>query len=297
MADTQTTDTTVDVNSGAEVLGMAPSGGADDSGAFFEALDKEVNSMVYEEPSQITSEESLDNNRDESPVDGKAVEQEEPDNKGSGDVQQRYAASSREAKRLSGRLKELEPYVPILDAMKEDPNLIQHVRGYFEGGGNAPKSMKEELKLDEDFMFDGGDAFDNPDSDSAKVLNATIDGLVQRRLSDYAQRQKSENIRLTNESEFRSKYDIDDEQWGEFQDFAQNNKLDLEDIYYLKNRKTRDQNIQRNAQREVAQQMENVRQRPQSLSSTGSSESAPVSEEDAVFDKLLGGDDINRLLG
>ena len=297
MADTQTTESTVDVDSGAEVLGMSPAVGTDDSGAFFEALDKEVNSMVYEETSQITSEELVDNNMSESPVDGRAADEETSHNPDAENVQQRYAASSREAKRLRGRLNELEPYVPILDAMKEDPNLIQHVRSYFEGGGNAPKSMKEELSLDEDFMFDGGEAFENPDSDSAKVLNATIDGLVQRRLSDYASRQKADNIRLSKESEFRSKYEMSDDQWGDLKEFAQNKKLDLEDIYYLKNRDAREQNIQRNAQREVADQMQNVRQRPQSLSSSGSSEPAPVSPDDEVFDQLLGGESINRLLG
>lgn len=299
MADTQTAEVT-DIDSGADVLGVPPTTGnnSDDSGAFFEALDREVNNVVYDEPSQLTSEQPLDNNREQSPVDGQAVEQQEVSNNTEADnVQQRYAASSREAKRLSGRLKELEPYVPILDAMKEDPSLIKHVRNYFEGGGNAPKSMKEELQLDEDFMFDGGEAFENPDSDSAKVLNATIDGLVQRRLSQHAQHQKAENIRLNNESEFRAKYDMDDDQWNEFKDFAQNNKLGLEDIYYLKNRGAREKNIQKNTQRQVAQQMENVRQRPQSLSSTGSSESVPKSDDDVVFDTLLGGDNVNRLLG
>jgi len=296
MADTQTTEM-ADVNSGAEVLGIPPSIGTDDSGAFFEALDKEVNSMVYEEPSQTTSEELVDNNASESPADGRAADEETSHNPDAENVQQRYAASSREAKRLSGRLNELEPYVPILDAMKEDPNLIQHVRNYFEGGGNAPKSMKEELSLDEDFMFDGGDAFEDPDSDSAKVLNATIDGLVQRRLSDYASRQKSDNIRLSRESEFRSKYEMGEDQWTDLKEFAQNKKLDLEDIYYLKNRDTREQNIQRNAQREVADQMQNVRQRPQSLSSSGSSEPVQQSPDDEVFDQLLGGESINRLLG
>ena len=297
MADTQATEVP-DINSGSELLGIAPTAnGTDDTNEFFEALDKEVNSVVYnEEHSQKTSEVATDNNVVESPVDGIAVEQESPNNTGN-NVQQRYAASSREAKRLSSRLKELEPYVPILEAMKEDPNLTTHVRNYFEGGGNAPKSMKEELNLDEDFMFDGNEAFENPDSDSGKVLNATIDGMVQRRLADHAQKQKSENIRLSSETEFRSKYEMKEDEWDEFKDFAQNNKLDLEDIYYLKNRDAREKNIQNNAKKEVAQQMQNVRQRPQSLSSTGSSESVPVSEDDAVFDQLLGGDNINRLLG
>ena len=87
MADTQTTEVT-DVNSGAEVLGMPPATSTDDSGAFFEALDKEVNSMVYEEPSQTTSEELVDNNMSESPVDGRAAEEETSHNPDAGNVQQ-----------------------------------------------------------------------------------------------------------------------------------------------------------------------------------------------------------------
>jgi len=295
MAETQTPIETSDMDEGAELLGLAPAADKDDSGAFFDALDKQVNSAVYDKPIQTTSEEPSDNNEGESPEDG-IVAEENPNNTGD-PIRQRYAASSREAKRLSGRLRELEPYVPILDAMKEDPNLVSYVRNYFEGGGNAPKSMKDSLQLDEDFMFDGGEAFENPNSDSAKVLNATVDGLIQRRLVDYASKQKSENVRLNRETEFRSKYEMSEDEWGDLKDFAKNTKLDLEDIYYLKNRDSREQNIQRNAKKEVADQMQNVRQRPQSLSSTGSTESEPISPDDAVFDQLLGGESINRLLG
>ena len=297
MAEQQATET-VDVNEGAELLGLSPSADSgDESGAFFDALDHQVNGVAYDDnPPQTTSEEAADNNAVESPDEGQTDEDSLSDNKEDG-VQQRYAASSREAKRLSGRLRELEPYVPILDAMKEDPSLIKHVRNYFEGGGNAPRSMKEELQLDEDFMFDGSEAFDNPNSDSAKVLNATIDGLVQRRLSDYASRQKSENQRLSKESEFRSKYDMGEDDWLDFKEFAQKTKLDLEDIYYLKNKDSREKNIQKNAKAEVAEQMQNVRQRPQSLSSSGSTEAPATSPDDAVFDQLLGGEQINRLLG
>ena len=181
--------------------------------------------------------------------------------------------------------------------MKEDPNLIQHVRSYFEGGGNTPNSMKEQLQLNEDFIFDGNEAFDNPSSDSAKVLNATIDGLVQRRLSDYASKQSSENQRLSRESSFREKHELSQEEWEDLVGFAKEKKLDLEDIYYLKNRQGREQNIHRNAQEEVAKQVRNVQSRPQSLASAGGAPPLEQSPDDKVFVKLLGGEDINRLLG
>tara|TARA_Y100000296_G_scaffold28759_1_gene33575 strand:- start:1597 stop:2487 length:891 start_codon:yes stop_codon:yes gene_type:complete len=268
----------------------------DDSQAFFDALDKSVNSAIYDdEITQPTSEMPADNKAEVSPDVSSAGNT--PNNTDVGNLQNRYSASSREAKRLNSRLGELEPYVPILDAMREDPNLIQHVRGYFEGGGNAPNSMRENLNLGEDFMFDGNDAFDDPNSDSARVLNATIDGLVQKRLSSYATNQKAENAKLASESDFRSKYQLDEDEWSDLVTFAKSKQLDLEDIYYLKNRTNREENIKRSTQEEVGRQMKNMREMPQSLASSGASEHDNKTPDDATFDMLLDGENINRLLG
>ena len=297
MADAQTGNTQqespdVDIMN----LDESSAGVPDESEAFFNALDHQTNGAVFDDPMQITSEGTSDNKQVQSPA--KGAEMNPSNNTDVDNLQQRYSASSREAKRLNGRLTELEPYMPILDAMKEDPNLIQHVRSYFEGGGNTPNSMKEQLQLNEDFVFDGNEAFDNPTSDSAKVLNATIDGLVQRRLSDYASKQSSENQRLSRESSFREKHEMSQDEWEDLVGFAKEKKLDLEDIYYLKNRQGREQNIHRNAQEEVAKQVRNVQSRPQSLASAGGAPPSEQSPDDKVFDKLLGGEDsINRLLG
>jgi len=271
-------------------------GTSPESQAFFDALDQQTNGAIFDDnQTQTTSEEPLDNNRSSSPAEGAEINTS--NNTDAENLQQRYSASSREAKRLNGRLSELEPYLPILDAMKEDPNLITHVRNYFEGGGNAPNSMKEQLKIDEDFIFDGNDAFDNPNSDSARVLNATIDGLVQRRLSDYSRKQQSENQQLASESDFRSRHEMDQNQWEDLVSFAKEKKLDLDDIYYLKNRQSRDKNIHRNAQQEVANQVRSTQARPQSLASTGGAPQEDQSPEDSVFDQLLGGENLTRLLG
>jgi hypothetical protein len=269
---------------------------SDDSQAFFDALDKSVNSAIYDdEITQPTSEMPADNKAEVSPDVSSAGNT--PNNTDVGNLQNRYSASSREAKRLNSRLGELEPYVPILDAMREDPNLIQHVRGYFEGGGNAPTSMRENLNLGEDFSFDSTDAFDDPNSDSARVLNATIDGLVQKRLSSYATNQKAENAKLASESDFRSKYQLDEDEWSDLVTFAKSKQLDLEDIYYLKNRTNREENIKRSTQEEVGRQMQNMREMPQSLASSGASEHDNKTPDDATFDMLLEGENINRLLG
>ena len=250
-----------------------------ESGDFFESLDSNVNGGIIDsEYSQSTSQDLGDN----TPASPSGVQEQDSDV-----LQKRYSDSSREAKRLSGKLNELEPYMPILDAMREDPNLIQHVRNYFEGGGQAPESMAQNMDLPEDFQFDTDDAFTDPKSDSAKLFGATVDGIVQRRLSNELGKQKTENQRLARETAFRQKSDMTDEEWSTFVDFAKNKSLELDDIYYLMKRKERESNIADNARQQVASQMKKVQEQPRSLATAGSA-TVETSQDDQVFETLLG---------
>jgi hypothetical protein len=245
---------------------------------FFAELDQSVNGGIQDkqELSQPTSEQSDNTQMSPSEV------QPQDDV-----LQKRYSDSSREAKKLNGQLKEIEPYMPILDAMREDPNLIQHVRNYFEGGGQAPQTMSERLNLPEDFEFDADEAFSKNDSDSAKVLGATVDGIVQRRLGQALQGQKVENQRLAKETAFKQKHNMSDEEWANFVDFAKSKSLELEDIYYLKNRENRDANIANSTREQMAQQMRKTQQQPTSLASAGSI-ATEKSADDSVFDAIVG---------
>ena len=204
-------------------------------------------------------------------------------------MKKRYSDSSREAKRLNGKLQELEPYMPILDAMRDDPNLIAHVRNYFEGGGQTPQNMADKLNLSEDFVFDADDAFSTPESDSAKVLGATIDGIVQRRLGKELAGQKTENQRLAKETSFRQKHELTDEEWSTFVDFAKSKALELDDIYYLMNRGDRDEKIADSTRREMHDKMREVQERPGSLATTGGTQ-VEESPDDRVFESILGGE-------
>ena len=247
---------------------------------FFETLDQQVNGAIIDEPSQPTSEQS--GNTQTSPNVEVQEEVSEVDT-----LQKRYSDSSREAKRLNGKLSEIEPYMPILDAMREDPNLITHVRNYFEGGGQTPQTMTEKLNLDEDFAFDADDAFSQPESDSAKVLGATIDGIVQRRLNGALQGQKVENQKLAKETDFRQKHEMSDEEWSNFTEFAKSKSLELDDIYFLMNRKNRDEKIADSARQEVHNKMREVQQQPGTLATQGST-AVEQSPDDSVFDAILG---------
>ena len=251
------------------------------SSDFFESLDREVNGGILDEPTQPTSVQS-DNTQSSPNVEVQPQDDNEV-------LQKRYSDSSREAKRLNGKLKEIEPYMPILDAMREDPNLISHVRNYFEGGGQAPQSMNQQLNLDEDFVFDPDEAFQKPDSDSAKVMGATIDGIVQRRLNNVLKTQQAENAKMAKETQFKQKMNMSDEEWSEFTEFAKSKSLELEDIYYLMNRKNRDSQIADSTRQEIQNKMREVQSQPNTLATQGS---VPVekSTDDTVFDTILGTD-------
>jgi len=250
-----------------------------DSNDFFAELDNSVNGGIIDsEYSQSTSQDLGDN----TPASPSGVQQQSDDA-----LQKRYSDSSREAKRLNGKLNELEPYMPILDAMREDPNLIQHVRNYFEGGGQAPESMSQNMELPEDFQFDPDEAFSDPKSDSAKVFGATVDGIVQRRLNNELGKQKTENQRLARETAFRQKTDMTDDEWSTFVDFAKNKSLELDDIYYLMKRRERESNIADNARQQVATQMRKTQEQPRSLATAGSV-AVETSQDDQVFDSILG---------
>ena len=104
-----------------------------ESGDFFESLDNSVNGGILDSEYSQSTSQNLDDNTSASPS---GVQEQ-----GEDALQKRYSDSSREAKRLNGKLTEIEPYMPILDAMREDPNLITHVRNYFEGGGQTPENI------------------------------------------------------------------------------------------------------------------------------------------------------------
>ena len=248
---------------------------------FFEALDRKVNEGILEQedkPAEVQSEKVEETS-----------EMRPETNSQEHNWEKRYGDSSAEAQRLNSRLTELEPYVPVLDAMRKDPNLVSHVKNYFEGGGSTPKSVTEQLGLDDDFIFDADEAVTDSGSDSAKVLQSTIDGVVQQRLNRYSKEQQSQTNRTTAEKEFKTKYEMNDEQWKDFLSYANSRSLSLDDIYYLKNRENRDKNVADSARKDMTEQMKRVRQKPQSASAVGgASRSDDVSQDDQVFNSILG---------
>jgi len=274
-----------------------------DSGSkeFFSDLENQVNGGIIDTeatPNQPVVPEQVTHANDEG---SNTVTQQSNDGT---DWQKRYTDSSREAVRWRDKYKEVEQFVPVLDAMKNDSGLVEHVKGYLQNGGTPSKSVQEELKLDEDFVFDQHEAMTDPDSDSAKVMNAHVNGLVQERVSTMVQEEKvrAEQTHRASEikkqeADFKEKYNLSEDEYNDFKDRAKNYKMSLEDVHFILNKDKAAANVAQNTKKDMLNQMKSVRTMPASASGANS-QGETVSEERDVFNSILGNDNsVDNLFG
>ena len=271
------------------------------SEGFFEALEEDVNGIIADSNTEATQQTVVTEQVTQQQTVGS-------DNVGWDDdgnpYKKRYQDSSREAVKLRERYKEVEPFVPVLEAMKNDSGLVEHVRDYLVNGGNTPKSVQEHLGLDEDFMFDANEAMTDPDSDSAKVLNAQVDKVVQHRVGQIYQAEKANAVKVqrdarqqTMERDFIKKKGMSDEQFATFKEAAQNHVLTLDDIDYLLNRDQANANVVQSTKNDMLTQMKNVRNIP-TTASGANSQTEEKNPDDTLFDGILGLDgDLDNLFG
>ena len=271
------------------------------SSEFFETLEKDVNGAIADDDTEATQQEvGTEQVTRQSTAGSNNVGWDDDGNP----YKKRYQDSSRDAVKLRDKYQEVEPFVPVLEAMKNDSGLVEHVREYLVNGGNTPKSVQEQLNLDEDFIFDSQEAMTDPDSDSAKVLNAQVDKVVQHRVGQIVQTEKANSAKMQNEAkrqamenEFRDKKGMTDEQFDSFKDKAKSHVLTLEDIDYLLNRDQANANVVQSTKTDMLTQMKNVRNIPTSASGANS-QAKEKTPDNAVFDGILGLDgDLDNLFG
>ena len=274
--------------------------GAGSSEGFFEALEKDVNGVIADDteatqqsigPAQVT--QSLD-------VGSNNVTAQES----SGNWEKRYKDSSREAVKWRDEYKKVEAFVPILETMKKDSGLVEHVREYLVNGGTPSKTIQEQVGLDEDFIFDQQEAMTDPNSDSAKLMNAQVDKVVQARVGQilHAEKQNAQKInaekgRQQIETDFQEKKGMNDEQFNEFKERAKNHILTLDDVDYLLNRDQANANVVQHTKTDMLNQMKNVRNIP-ATASGANSRAQDIDPNNAVFDTIMGTDgDLDNLFG
>ena len=273
---------------------------AGSSEGFFEALEKDVNGVIADDteatqqsigPAQVTQSQDVGSNN--------VTAQED-----SGNWEKRYKDSSREAVRWRDEYKKVEAFVPILETMKKDSGLVEHVREYLVNGGTPSKTIQEQVGLDEDFIFDQQEAMTDPNSDSAKLMNAQVDKVVQARVGQILQAEKqnaqkinAERGRQQIESDFQEKKGMNDEQFNEFKERAKNHILTLDDVDYLLNRDQANANVVQHTKTDMLNQMKNVRNIP-ATASGANSRAQDIDPNNAVFDTIMGTDgDLDNLFG
>ena len=274
-----------------------------DSGSseFFDQLENEVNGGIID--TEVTQNQTSGSEQVTHVQHDSGSENVKQSSNDSTDWKKRYEDSSREAVRLSDQYKSVEPFVPVLQAMKNDSGLVDHVRDYLKNGGKPEKSIQEHLGLEEDFVFDANDITD-PDSDSAKLMNAHVDRMVQGRVGQMLQAEKQRaqqvqqaNARVTEEQSFRQKHKMSDQDYDTFKAKAQEHVMTLDDVNYLLNRNQNNENVANSAKKDMLTQMKNVRNMPTSASGANNQDPGR-SESDEVFDAIKGLDDsVDNLFG
>jgi len=211
-------------------------------------------------------------------------------------VQKAYSESSREARRLAEenrQLKQYQDYIPILDELRRDPDLVQHVNTYLEGNDTTER-VATRLGLPEDFIYDEQEAVNDFKSDSAKVLRTVMDDVVKENLrkEQFRVKQQIDAARAQDSVQRQrdavtEKYKLSLDQVNELEDWAKDHKMSYEDIYFLKNRGTRDQQIANQAVSEVREQSQKMAQIPRTLASSGSGVTPPENIEKDVFNGIM----------
>jgi len=261
---------------------------------FFGQLEADVNSAIVDVDEQ--SDGMVTPSPQMAPVQNQVTQQEAQGTNDTPDWEKRYKDSSREAQRMASTLNELKPFVPVLEAMKQDSGLVDHVRDYFEGGGSPNASMTEQLGLDEDFVYDQHEAVTDQNSDSAKVFNAYVEKAVEQKVQGAITQEKKHNLarateyeRVTEETAFRNKHKMTDDQFADFVNQAKTHTLTLDDAFYVVNRGHANAEVAQNTKKEMLGQMKNVRNIPASVGSANSTQ-VEKSNEDGIFDALLSAD-------
>jgi hypothetical protein len=275
-----------------------------DSGDFFSELEGSVNGMQTEgeaRQEEVTQPDVGPEQVTQNTSTGTSVNWDDESNP----YKQRYKDSSREAVRMNDELKDLKPFVPVLEAMKRDSGLVEHVRGYLQNGGKPQDNIQKQLNLPEDFEFDAEEAMKNPESASAKVQNAHIDQIVQGRVNQMMSREKENAKKMQaqfmykkQEEDFKTKHNMSNEKFELFKKAASQKVMTLDDAYFLINKDMQAKNIANNTKKDMLNQMKNVRNIPTSASDSNNQGDSQKTPDNKLFDNMLGLDeDVDNLFG
>ena len=274
-------------------VGSNPFTGPDlsESQDFFNALDNELGIVEHPEqptpaPEQVTSQEAIP---DVAGQQGNESVQANDTN-----WQKRYNDSSNEARRLKAENDELKPFKSVINFLKEDSGAVDLLQNYLKNGGEVPKNMQQELKLDEDFMFDMDEATKDPESDSGRLFNKMVENKAQSIVTQTLQqeRQKQNQIqaqhaKMKERQSFMERKGYTEEQMQDLENRAKSTTMTYDDLDLVLNRDKVAQNVQKSTQQEMMNQMNAVRNIPTSIGGTNNAGQG-MSSEEQMFNNMFG---------
>ena len=275
------------------------------SSDFFSQLEQEYNGAVDDSLLDTNDPPPKNEPGNESPVNtgpAQATPLPEQGNSNSIDWEKRYKSSSNEARKLNEKLKETSKFEPLLNVMRKDKGLVQHIKEYLEAGG-TPKSMKEKLGVPDDFVYDPQEAMEDPESNSAKLFNAQVDKAVNAKV-DKKHREKVAQVKmqtanakkLADAKRLMARHNLSTDQLKVVYEESKKRNVSLDDAYYLMNKSQVVNKAAANTRHNMINQMQNARNIPKSVSHSNSAQVEKDPTND-LFDTLKGSDDADNLFG
>lgn len=268
-----------------------------DSKDFFDQLESSVNSGIVDVQEQEATPTEPEVTLTSEPVEEDSQDAVDVWEDETNPYKKRYADSSREAVKMKGKLDDLQQYEALINVMKKDKGAVDTLRSYLKGE-TAPASVKERLGIDDDFIFDPDEAFADPKSKSAMLMNTHIDNIVSQRVNQAVDGYEAKAAEEKQAADTQAQFDnfvkqkgYTPEQAEALQRAAAEHTLSWDDIDYLVNREKVKTNIQQNTKKQMMNQMQRAQSVPQTASKSGSAEGGDISHEDAVFNAIKGLDE------
>lgn len=205
-------------------------------------------------------------------------------------LEKRYADSSREGKKiaeLQKRLDEVEPAEKLYKTVLADPQLTDMVVSYIENGAKPSTSLKDQLGLPEDFIFDPEEVT-KPGTDSYKFFQYNVQNEAKKIVRAELEQEKLQTYERTRKNELNSMQNAFVEKYGEdaleqVQEYMATKKLTLDDVWTLMTIGDRDRKIAKNA---ATSQAEQIRKNQEKGTSLATRQGAQIHDTDE--DKIIG---------
>lgn len=262
-----------------------------DSNPYMQALEQNVEGAIFDDPDinedldreladYNTSDEDQDYDDSEDPsIQDMSPDEVETYRQELENLKKRYESSSEEAKRLNARLKELEEYQPVIEVMRENPEIIDKIADYLEQGGNDALQPPEDFSMDE--------ALTDQDSESARFLQAYMDRVVDNKVK-ARETEREKKLRLEKQKrEAIEDLSITEDDIQDTIDYWKNRGLTIKDLYLLRKLPERDRKIAKNAIDAKVKQAERMRETGRSAGSVNAQRGKRTRNVDReVFDQL-----------